>query len=154
MVMALPFLPHHEIEPIFNRIRQQATTEPLCKFVDYVDATWISSNTWPPSSWSVYLQSIRTNNDVEGWHNALNRRARGKSQLPLYMLIELLHQEARLTSLQIRLVSERKLRRIQRKVYRNVQAKIFALWDDYQTGKKSAYQLLKACKYLNGPLVR
>ena len=65
MVMALPFLPYHEIEPIFTRVRQQGATEPLRKFVDYVAATWISSDTWPPSSWSVYLQSIRTNNDFE-----------------------------------------------------------------------------------------
>ena len=77
-----------------------------------------------------------TNNDVEGWHNSFNRRAHGKGQLPLYLLIELLHQEARLTSLQFRLVSERKLRRVQRKVYHNMQARIFYLWDEYDKEKK------------------
>ena len=77
-----------------------------------------------------------TNNDVESWHNSFNRRAHGKEQLPLYLLIELLHQEARLTSLQIRLVSERKLRQVQRKVYHNMQARIFDLWDEYDKGKK------------------
>ncbi len=152
--MALPFLPDSEIIPVFNRLKVQATTEPLQKFVEYVEITWINSSIWPPSSWSVYLQAVRTNNDVEGWHNSLNRRAHGKGQLPLYFLIELLHQEARLTSLQIRLVSERKLKRMQRKVYRTMQARIFNLWDEYHKGKRNAYQLLKACKYLNGPLVR
>ena len=39
-------------------------------------------------------------------------------ELPLYMLIMLLHEESRLTSLQIKLVSDRKLCRIQRKTYR------------------------------------
>ena len=37
----------------------------------------------------------------------LNRRAQGKSQLPFYLLVELLFQEAKLTSLQIRLVSDK-----------------------------------------------
>lgn len=73
---------------------------------------------WPLSSWSVYKQSVRSNNNVEGWHNGLNRRAEGKVSLPLYMLIELLYQESRSTALQIGLVSEKKLRRIQRREYR------------------------------------
>ena len=25
-----------------------------------------------PKNWSVYQQAIQTNNDIEGWHNALN----------------------------------------------------------------------------------
>ena len=25
---------------------------------------------------------MRTNNDLEGWHNGLNRRAKGRAQLP------------------------------------------------------------------------
>jgi len=40
-----------------------------------VDETWMSSRLWPASSWSVF-QSIRTNNDVEGWHNRLRQQAR------------------------------------------------------------------------------
>ena len=64
-----------------------------------------------------------TNNDTEGWHHALNRGAEGKTQLPLYLLIQLLHQEARLTSLQIRLVTEKKLKKVQRKTYRMIQSK-------------------------------
>ena len=127
--------------------------EQLTLFMDYVGTTWITSSVWPPSSWSVYLQSVRTNNDVEGWHHALNKRCHGRSPLPLYLLIGLLHQEAKLTSLQICLVSEKKLKQVQRKVYQTMQGKIFKLWDEYRDGEKSAYQLLKACKYLNGPVV-
>ena len=64
-----------------------------------------------------------TNNDTEGWHHVLNRGAEGKTRLPLYLLIQLLHQEARLTSLQIRLVTEKKLKKVQRKTYRMIQSK-------------------------------
>ena len=71
------------------------------------------------------MESVCTKNDVEGWHLGLNRRAYGKSQIPLCLLINLLHKEAQLTSVQIRLVSEKKLKRIQRKKYRNLQSKLF-----------------------------
>ncbi|XP_078676410.1 uncharacterized protein LOC144913542 [Branchiostoma floridae x Branchiostoma belcheri] len=43
----------------------------------------------------VSLQSVRTNNDVEGWHTRLNLKAK-KAALPLYLLIDLLHREGRL----------------------------------------------------------
>ena len=52
------------------------------------------------------MQSIRTKNDIEGWHHSLNRRVAGRYGLPLYMFVALLHKEARLMLLQIRLVSE------------------------------------------------
>ena len=71
-------------------------------------------------TWSVYQQPIRTNNDIDGWHNALNGRAGGQRRLPLYSLIELLHREVRLTAVTIRLVSENKLKRMQRKLYRDL----------------------------------
>ena len=90
--------------------------------------------------------------DLKGWHHRINRRAAGKSQLPLYVLIKLLHQEAQLTAIQIRLVSEKKLRRIQRRKYRDLQAKIFDLWEQYDNNERSARQLLKACSFLNGPV--
>ena len=78
------------------------------------------------------MEAVRANNDTEGWNHALNRRGEGKSQLPLYLLIQLLHQEARLTSLHIRLVTERKLKKVQRKTYRMIQSKVFKLWEEYE----------------------
>ena len=66
-------------------------------------------------------------------------------------MVQLLHDEARLASLQIRLVSEKKLRRHQRRAYRDLQSKIFNLWDAYLKEEKTANQLLRACAYLYGP---
>lgn len=80
-----------------------------------------------------------------------HNQARGRWKLPLYVLIGLLYREALLTVVNIRLVSDRKLRRVQRKKYREMQAKLFVHWDEYQQGKKSALQLLRSCWYLNGP---
>ena len=42
--------------------------------------------------------ATRSNNDVEGWHHGLHRHAAGRQNLNLYLLIDLLHQEARLTT--------------------------------------------------------
>ena len=150
-MMALPFLPEVDIVPMFTRLERQASTTALQDFTQYVQSTWIESRTWPPSTWSVFMQSVRTNNDLEGWHMGLNRRASGKSDLPFYLLIQLLHREARLTSLQMKLVSERKLKRIQRKKYRALQTRIFDLWEEYTNGERNARQLLSAISHLNGP---
>ena len=41
--MALPFLPEQEIPPMFQHLRQQATTAPLQQFVAYVSEIWITN---------------------------------------------------------------------------------------------------------------
>lgn len=150
-IMALPFLPRREIRPMFEALRNEASGT-LLELTDYVSSTWINGSTWSPKDWTCYKQAIRTNNGVEGWHHGLNRRASGQTQLPLYLLIQLLHREAKLTAIQIRLVSEKKLRRIQRRKYRELQKRIFELWEQYEAGERSTKRLLKACSYLNGPV--
>ena len=87
-------------------------------------------------------ETIRTNNDVAGWNNGLNRRASGRGELPMYLLIKFLHKEATLTALQICVVSERKLKRMQRRKYRELQAKLFELWDQYEAKERSDKRLL------------
>lgn len=151
-LMALPFLPRREIRPMFQLFRRQAQTQPLQDLVSYINKQWIESTVFPPKSWSVYRQPVRTNNDLEGWHNALNRRANGQSGLPLYLLIELLEKEARLTTITIRLVSDQKLSRVQRKCYSNIQRKLFEFWEKFDNREISAENLLRSCSHLNGPL--
>ena len=56
--------------------------------------------------------------------------------MPFYLLIGLLHEEARLTASRIRLVSEKKLKRIQQAKFTSLQAKILDLWDDFVNQKK------------------
>jgi len=150
--MALPFLPEDEIIPMFQQLQQHATTEPLEWFSNYISSTWTNGSTWSLSSWCVFGQSVQTNNDVEGWHSGLNRRVQGRSNLPFDTMIQLLHEETKLASLQIRLVSERKLRRHQKKAYRELQSKIFHLWESYRNDERTANQLLKACAHLYGPV--
>jgi len=151
-LLALPFLPDNEIPAAFSQLRGTATTDALKKLVRYIKSTWTESSIFPPKAWSVYGQAVRTNNDLEGWHNALNRRAGGKVHIPFYILIQHLHTEAKLCALQIRLVFDGKLMRIQRQTYRRLQGKIFQLWDQYASKDKTAEQLLRACSQLYGPV--
>ena len=149
--MALPFLPGEKIQRRFKQLQEQATTEGLKKFTSYVADNWVTSNTFPLATWSVYKETVRTNNDLEGWHNGLNQRAKGKSNLPLYVLIQLLHKEAALVSLQIRLVLEKRLRRHQRTTYKNMQKRLLSLWKQYEEGEKNCKQLLEVCSHLVKP---
>lgn len=70
----------------------------------------------------------------------------------LYMLVKLLHEESSKIPVQVRLVSEGKLH--QKKAFANMQRRIFAYWEEYNNGNRSALQLLRACSRLYGPIVK
>jgi len=109
-LLALPYLPAEKISRAFHRIRRHSVDADLNLLYDYVERTWIGGAQWPPSAWSVFRATVRTNNDVEGWHRRLNNRAT-RGQLQLYVLVPLLHREASILPLQVKLVNEKKLQR-------------------------------------------
>lgn len=74
-IHALPFLPAEHIGPAFRHLCGQTTSTPLLDLLKYVRNTWLQSTIWTVDSWSVFMQPIRTNNDVEGWHRRLNVKA-------------------------------------------------------------------------------
>lgn len=88
----------------FPKTELRATTQALQDLVNFMSTQWIKSSTFSPSSWSVYGQPVRTNNDIEVWQNALNRRACSRVQLPFYLLIQLLHRESAVCTVQVRIV--------------------------------------------------
>lgn len=115
----------------------------------YVGATWIRGTIWPPAAWTCYNQSIRTNNDVEGWHHRLNVKAQ-KPNLPLYLLIKLLHTEAEFVDIQAMLVSELHLTQEQRKRYQRMQGRLAKYWQQFECKERTAKSLLSACAALQG----
>lgn len=62
-----------------------------------------------------------------GWHRKINGRA-GASPA-FHLLVRVLYQETQQMVNLVQLVTEMKLRRIQRKSTRAVQAKVFDLWE-------------------------
>ena len=149
-LFALPFLPAYHIPVAFNTLKGKATTQQLQSVMNYIQDTWFDSTVWPVTAWSVLGKSVRTNYDVEGWHNRVNTHAQ-KSNLHFYLLIELIYKEASKIPLQLKMISEGKLRRRQRKQTKMVQWKILQLWDDYANNKITASHLLKKCGSLYTP---
>ena len=92
-VLALPFLPAAKIKPMFAELEQKCNDTKVEKVLQYVKSTWIDSTLWPPAAWSVFMQPIRTNNDVEGWHYRLNHKAK-RASITFYLLLKLLHEES------------------------------------------------------------
>ena len=75
---------------------------------------------------------------MEGWHQRLSREAQGHQNLPLYMLTTLLQKEAELAEVQVKLVREEKSERYQKATYKRKQGRLFKLWDEYESGSRSA----------------
>ena len=91
---------------------------------------------------------IKSINNFLSWRKNLSDRGNMISIMCGFETFYNSIQEAKLTSLQIRLVSEKKLRRIQRKEYWNVQARLCEAWDKYQNGNISAERLLNTASHL------
>lgn len=149
-LLGLPFVPSRHIEPCFTRLREEATTPNMKKLFKYVYKNWIRSSKWSPKEWSVYGQSIRTNNDVEGWHHRINAKA-GTNSLPFYKTLTLLEMESQFVDVQLQLIHENKLKRLQRTKYREYQGRIFDAWKAYYAGTMNVHQLLDLCGQLYKP---
>ena len=104
-LLALPYLPaEHIIQPIFIKFVEKAVTQPLLELTNYISSTWLNNSLWPVTSGSVFRHFTRTNNDVEGWHNHLNRKSK-KPQQSLYVLMPLLHDEQIQVEMHVWLIS-------------------------------------------------
>jgi len=87
---------------------------------------------------------VCTNNDCKGWHAHLNRKA-VSAQLPLYKLIDLLYQDARITDVTVKMLSDTKQQRLQTKSSAHVQHKLSVLWTEFRSRTRSVDGLLQAC---------
>ena len=144
---ALPFLPADVIANEFQTLHTASNDPRVAQHLQYMERQWISSTTWPPTTWSVFRQPVWTNNDVEGWHCRLNDKA-SHGQLNLYKLIQLLYAEAALVQLNVRLLSEGHTMRLQRKSFAALHSCLSKYWDEYVAGTRSAHRLLRACSHL------
>ena len=80
----------------------------------------------------------------------INRRAK-KGNLQFYLLITLLYKEASLLPTQVKMVSEGKLRRFQRKKSKAIHGRLFKVWKDYEDGIVTVTTLLRKCGHIYGP---
>ena len=166
-VLSLPMVPWQQIENCFNDLRQRSEElragilklnekraedkkTPLSvvdstPFFDYVEKTWIKNRTWPPKTWSVYFQIVRTNNDVEGWHRRLNSKAPRKGDLNFYNLVGLLMKEAEKNLLNKQLILQGKTLRAENKKYKRTNERIRKIWEKYRNEEYTVLEMLKYC---------
>ena len=151
-LMALAYLPAAHIKAQFEDLVQLCPAEgKIRELVNYIERQWMENAAFPVESWSVFMRPVRTNNDVEGWHNRLNQI--GKANLNVYQMISLLHDEASAIPMQIKFLSGGAVLRYQRSKQRQRQHEILTAWEDLNTGRLSGAQLLRKCAKLNDPVV-
>ena len=130
-LMCLSYIPEEFIVSKFNEIKCELLEKNLyADLLDYMEKTYIYGNIWKPKYWSVYNMTVRTNNNVEGWHSRLNTVVKANENF--YNLVNALAKEADLIKINKKLLSENKLQRT-KQAY--LQSKIFDLWDDLKTKK-------------------
>lgn len=147
-LMALPYLPEKHIEEAFLELQRMASLKPcLTRLFQYFETTWILGF-WTPKDWSVYLNPMRSEEEVEGWIKQLSSKA-GRSSLPYYQLIVLLHEECQAVGGHLRIAKKRKVITEQRRSRAQVES-LFVKWEKHKKGQLSVSLLLSACSRLRG----
>lgn len=123
--MALPFLPTTHIRDTFISLQNRANTPQLRDLVAYMDRQWFNNGVIHIADWCIFKRSVRTNNDVEGWHNRLNSAAK-HGGVPFYTLVPDLMKEAEVVDVSVR--SDDLERDVHRR-YTVLEQKIQTSWD-------------------------
>ena len=141
-LLALLCMPAQDTDAAFGDLEQRAMTaaqQCLCQY---------ARSTWAPSMWSVFLRSVHSNSDIEGWHRHLNQNS-SHGQLNLYLLLQLLGGvSCWRRHMQLTLLKESAHIWHQRKANHRVTARLFTLWDCLVVDKWTVMQTLRAAVYL------
>ena len=145
-LLSLPYVSAEHIGLLLRFYREANGSQPVLNLLEYINATWIRSEIWPPTACCVSARSVTTSNDIEGWHYRLNLKER-KGQLNFYSLLTLLYNEIRLVTLQVHLSNNGKALRYQKTKYIKIHGQLVNLWDLFSNGHRSAKNLLKAVSH-------
>jgi len=151
--MTLPVLPHEHIQPMFDRLKsglEDDTPQSIQDLVTYTESQWIRGRLFTPRDISVFGLDVRTNKDVEGYHNRINRRGQ-RGQLQFYLLCHLLHQEACLVTLTAEFIRREDVVRCERHTSKTTTERLHKLWAEYTSGYRSPKALLDAASNLICP---
>ena len=98
--MGLALVPESKVRSCFDKlnetvdeIQDEVLRGNYQDFANYMRTQWIEGNTFKPKDWVVYRFSVRTNNDLEGFHNRLNIRSTS-AKLRLDPLVQRMYSEA------------------------------------------------------------
>ncbi|KAI8502461.1 hypothetical protein Bbelb_200490 [Branchiostoma belcheri] len=159
-LMVLQLLPAQRITRAFDDLRHQTNHSTILKLIQYMEREWLGNSVWtvdfrpstfgrpgPTTIWkgdkmvSMNRLTRRTNNDLEGYHTRLNKKA--QHTLGFYLLVDLLCTEAQDVSLQANMVSINRLTRYRR---RPLQSKVFTRYHarELNTAKRHSNVSLQA----------
>jgi len=120
-MMSLPYLPYQHIPSVFNGLEAKTLTDQLAVLVSYFETTWIANDIYGEQragacifrvyTWTMMLKAGIKDWTVEG--------------IPKYLL---LYEEDSYITNQLRLISDSKLKRTQKKIDQDMQAPIFKYW--------------------------
>lgn len=144
--MCLNLVQSQEISGVFTQLKSEAgklgldkeDREKLDTFLTYMDGQWINNSFWRKSRWSVFRQFIRTNNDCEGWHYAVNKRAH-VSGMNFYDLMYLLYDIAANIPMERERVVQHLGSRREQPEDNEVQDYLQNNWQSFVDGDDSAY---------------
>jgi hypothetical protein len=131
-MMSLHLLRHSKIRKAFimlSREMKKLENQQLNKWCNYIEKQWINFSFYPPKLWSVYMQSVRSNNHAEGWHRRINED--GHASMNFYDLVPLLYSEAQLIPLKRQWLSKKKMLTKSRRHELNYD--LFKLWRCYNS---------------------
>ena len=102
---------------------------------------------WQACHISSYQRMVRTNNDLEGYHNRLNLRSivAAKKHVSIPNLIKVLYEEAKLVKIRYKMVSSSNVMMHRKKKTLEVQAKLCELWDQYDGEVITRQELMEGC---------
>ena len=99
--MGLALVPASKVRSCFDKlnetvdeIQDDSLRGKYQDFSNYILTQWIEGIIFTVEDWVVYMLSVRTNNDLEGFHNRLNIRSTSK-KLRLDPLVQLMYSEAK-----------------------------------------------------------
>ena len=137
--------PHQKMNDAFNSIREESNHGDLRiqNLLRYYENNWLKSTIWYPKNICVYQRLVRTNNDIEGYHNRLNGKCKTVHP-PFCTLLEVLYAEAIYTDSTAKIVSNRAVKMHRKKKTKEVQRMICLIWDRYDDLEIDEQQLLEA----------
>ncbi len=144
-LMSIHLIHYKDVNFVFQVLKGKISRNPkyeikLRSLCEYFEQNWLKNNLWEPKCWSVFNQPIRTNNDVEGWHLRMKKKAKN-GNLPIYSLFSLLYKESELVPIQADLLSSNKLKRSQKERYKYIQYKLFKHWSEFESRRTSSFPL-------------
>ena len=145
-LMALPFVPRNWVRHQYRSVAamRDADLPEVQELLKYFKDTWLDGQ-FPPQMWNVFSEEIRTNNQLEGWHNSFQQTV-GKAHPNIYELVEALKSEQASTSLTMRSATQGAQPPTMRKKYRERNQSILQLKAEFEAGDRTLDEYFSAIR--------